>query len=164
MKNVTIRDAATNDYDAICALNLEEIQHTSRMDEARLATLGNLSCYFRVGCTDDTVSAFMIALCSGAPYDNENYSWFAQKYARFVYVDRIVVSPALRGLGLGTLLYEDLFRYARENSIPLVTCEYNIVPTNEPSRLFHKKFGFRERGTQWVANGTKRVSMQVAET
>jgi hypothetical protein len=30
--------------------------------------------------------------------------------------------------------------------------------------LFHEKFGFKEQGTQWVANGTKRVSLQVAET
>jgi uncharacterized protein len=44
-----------------------------------------------------------------------------------------------------------------------VTCEYNIVPPNEPSRIFHGKFGFREIGTQWIANGAKQVSMQAAE-
>jgi hypothetical protein len=53
-------------------------------------------------------------------------------------------------------------RHARDNAIPLVTCEYNIVPPNEPSRLFHDKFGFREQGTQWVASGSKRVSLQAA--
>jgi predicted GNAT superfamily acetyltransferase len=74
------------------------------------------------------------------------------------------VSSASRCLRLGSLLYEDLFSHARSNAIPLVTCEYNIVPPNEPSRLFHDKFGFKEQGTQWVANGTKRVSLQVAET
>lgn len=164
MKNVAIRDAAADDYEAICALNLAEVQHTSPMDTVRLATLGGLSSYFRVACVDGTVSAFILAMCSGAPYENDNYSWFARQYARFVYVDRVVVSPAFRGLRLGSLLYEDLFRYARDNSIPLVTCEYNIVPPNEPSRLFHEKFGFKEQGIQWVANGTKRVSMQVADT
>jgi hypothetical protein len=43
-----------------------------------------------------------------------------------------------------------------------VTCEYNLFPPNEPSRLFHDRFGFREQGTQWVASGTKRVSLQAA--
>jgi len=57
-----------------------------------------------------------------------------------------------------------LFRYARDHAIPLVTCEYNIVPPNEPSRLFHDRFGFKEQGTQWLANGTKRVSLQAATT
>jgi predicted GNAT superfamily acetyltransferase len=164
MQNVSIRDAVANDYKVICALNLAEVQHTSPMDAVRVATLANLSCYFKVACVDGTPSAFILAMCSGAPYENDNFSWFARKYTRFIYVDRVVVSSAFRGLRLGSLLYEDLFRYARDNAIPLVTCEYNIVPPNEPSRLFHDKFGFREQGTQWVANGTKRVSLQVAET
>jgi len=99
-----------------------------------------------------------------APYENENYSWFARKYTAFIYVDRVVVSSVFRGQRLGSLLYKDLFRYARDHAIPLAACEYNIVPANEPSRLFHDKFGFREQGTQWLANGTKRVSLQVAET
>ena len=103
-------------------------------------------------------------MCSGAPYENDNFEWFARKYARFIYVDRIVVSSAFRGRSLGSLLYKDLFLYARDNAIPLVTCEYNIVPSNEASRLFHDKFGFKEQGTQWLANGTKRVSLQAAVT
>jgi uncharacterized protein len=56
-----------------------------------------------------------------------------------------------------------MFSHARANGIPLVTCEYNLVPANQPSRLFHDKFGFKERGTQWLANGARQVSLQVAE-
>jgi uncharacterized protein len=162
MQSVVIRDAKAADYEFICALNLAEVQHTSPMDEARLATLVKLSCYFKIACIGDSISAFLLAMCSGSPYENDNFSWFAGRYARFIYVDRVVVSYACRGMRVGSLLYGDLFRYARDNSIPLVTCEYNIVPPNELSRLFHDKFGFREQGTQWVANGTKRVSLQAA--
>jgi predicted GNAT superfamily acetyltransferase len=161
---VVIRLAAPSDYETICALNLAEVQHTSPMDVSRLAALNALSCYHKVGCVDGSISAFLLAMCNGAAYENENFEWFARKYTRFIYVDRIVVSSAFRGLRLGSLLYEDLFRYARDKGIPVVTCEYNIVPPNEPSRLFHGKFGFKEQGTQWVANGTKRVSLQAAET
>ena len=164
MPIVQIRDAATPDYDTICALNLAEVQHTSAMDAARLAVLGALSCYFKVACADGRVSAFLLAMCSGVLYDNDNFSWFTQRYPRFIYIDRIVVSSNSRRLRLASLLYEDLFRHARENAIPRVTCEYNIDPPNEPSRLFHDRFGFREQGAQWVANGTKRVSLQAAAT
>jgi predicted GNAT superfamily acetyltransferase len=164
MKNVSIRDAATNDYEVICALNLADVQHTSPMDAARLATLANLSCYFKVACVEESVAGFVLAMRSGAAYENDNFGWFARRYPRFLYVDRVVVSSAFRGLRLGSLLYQDLFRYARDNAIPRVTCEYNIVPRNEASRLFHDKFGFKEQGTQWVANGTKLVSLQAAET
>jgi predicted GNAT superfamily acetyltransferase len=163
MQSVAIRDAAASDSQSICALNLAEVQHTSPMDLARLATLGNLACYFKVACVDGCVSAFLLAMCSGSPYENDNFSWFARKYTRFIYVDRVVVSCAFRRLRLASLMYEDLFRYARGKAIPLVTCEYNIVPLNEASRLFHDRFGFKEHGTQWVANGTKQVSLQTAE-
>lgn len=164
MQSVTLRNADADDFEVICALNLVEVQHTSAMDVARLAALDSLSCYHRIACVNGEVAGFLLAMHSGVSYANDNFAWFARKYLNFVYIDRVVVSPATRGLKVGSLLYEDLFRYARDNGIPLVTCEYNIVPANEPSRLFHGKFGFREQGTQWVANGTKHVSLQVAET
>jgi predicted GNAT superfamily acetyltransferase len=164
LSGMVIRDAIPSDFEIICALNLAEVQHTSAMDMAQLAELSVLSCYHRVACHDGVVAAFLLAMCNGSPYKNENFAWFTRKYPRFVYVDRVVVSAAARGRRLGSLLYEDVFHYARSNGIPLVTCEYNIVPPNEPSRLFHDKFGFEEQGTQWVASGAKRVSLQVAET
>jgi uncharacterized protein len=162
--SVVVRPATPTDFKTICALNLAEVQHTSAMDIARLAELDALSCYHKVASLDGTVSAFLLAMCDGSHYKNDNFEWFTKKYARFIYVDRVVVSSASRGLRLGSLLYEDVFRHARSNAIPLVTCEYNIIPPNEPSRLFHDKFGFKEKGTRWVANGAKQVSLQVAET
>jgi predicted GNAT superfamily acetyltransferase len=164
MLSVVIRAAVPSDFETICALNLAEVQHTSAMDIARLAELNAISCYHKVVSVGGIVSAFLLAMCNASPYKNDNFEWFSKKYARFIYVDRIVVSSASRGQRLGSLLYEDVFHHARSNAIPLVTCEYNIVPPNEPSRLFHDKFGFKEQGTHWVANGTKRVSLQAAET
>ena len=164
MQDVAIRDANPNDFDVICALNLAEVQHTSQMDVARLGDLHRLASYHKVACVDGHVVAFLLAMRNDAPYENDNFEWFSRKYQKFLYVDRIVVSSQSRGLRLGSLLYDDLFSYARSNAIPLVTCEYNIVPPNQPSRLFHDKFGFSEQGTQWVANGTKHVSLQASET
>ena len=163
MSDIAIRSAVPTDFETICALNLAEIQHTSAMDMARLGELNALSCYHKVACVGGIVSAFLLAMRNTSSYKNENFEWFSQKYARFIYVDRVVVSSVARGLGLGTRLYEDMFRYARTNSIPVVTCEYNLVPPNEASRLFHEKLGFKERGTQWVTNGAKRVTLQAAE-
>ncbi|MCX7054456.1 MAG: GNAT family N-acetyltransferase [Proteobacteria bacterium] len=161
---VAIRDAAPGDFAAICALNLAEVQHTSPMDAARLGALHRMAAYHKVGTAAGHVVAFLLAMRSCAPYANDNFEWFARKYPSFLYVDRIVVSADVRGLRLGTLLYEDLFRFARVNAVPLVTCEYNIFPPNEPSRRFHDKFGFREQGTQWVQSDTKQVSLQAAQT
>ena len=164
MQGSAIRDANAGDFPAICALNLAAVEHTSPMDLARLAVLARLSCYHRVACAEGHVCAFLLAMRRGAAYENDNFNWFTRKYSDFIYVDRIVVSAASRGLRLGSLLYEDLFHYARTNAIPLVTCEYNLSPPNEPSRLFHDKFGFKQQGTQWVANHSKYVSLQAAAT
>lgn len=163
MPHIRIRRATPADFAAICALNLAEVQHTSPMDLARLAVLDGLSCHHKVACVDGVVAAFLLAMCSGAAYENDNFGWFAAKYARFIYVDRVVVSAAHRGLKLGSRLYDDLFAHALDQGFPLVTCEYNLVPPNEPSRRFHDRFGFREQGTQWVGDGTKQVSLQAAE-
>ena len=159
-----IRDATPDDFEAICALNLADVQHTSGMDVTRLGELHALSCHHKVAVTEGAVSAFLLAMRHDSAYANDNFQWFVGRYARFFYVDRIVVSASSRSLRLGTQLYEDLFRHARAESIPLIACEYNIVPPNEPSRSFHDRFGFKEQGTQWVSNGTKRVSLQTAAT
>jgi predicted GNAT superfamily acetyltransferase len=164
MSTIETRDAAPADFARICALNLGEVVHTSPMDEARLATLASLSCWFKVGCAGGEVSAFLLAMRDGVRYENDNYQWFAARYPRFIYVDRVVVSPTCRGMGMGRLLYEELFQHARGIGIPHVACEYNIVPPNEPSRRFHDGFGFSQQGSQWLASGSKQVSLQVAPT
>jgi uncharacterized protein len=158
-----IRPASPADFEAVCALNLTEIQHTSAMDLARLTELDAISCYHKVADLGGIVAAFLLAMCNDSRYENENFEWFSKKYSRFIYIDRIVVASACRGRRLASLLYDDIFRHARSNAIPWVACEYNIVPPNEPSRLFHDKLGFKEQGTQWLASGKKRVSLQAAE-
>jgi predicted GNAT superfamily acetyltransferase len=107
--------------------------------------------------------AFLLAFCEGADYDSPNYLWFAQRYPRFLYVDRIVVATSQQGRGLGALLYRDLFAFARRHEVGTVACEFDVEPPNEASRRFHAGFGFDEVGTQWVAGGRKQVSLQVAK-
>lgn len=162
MERILIRNTEPSDFATIVALNASEVQHTSPMDEFRLTALHALSAYHRVAAVDGVVAAFLLAMQDHAAYRNDNYEWFAARYERFLYVDRIVVSSAFQGRKLGSLLYNDLFAFARNEGIPMITCEFNIVPPNEPSRIFHDKYGFQELGTQWLAEGTKQVSMRSA--
>ncbi len=163
MTRVAIRDATSSDLPAICALNRSEVEYTSELDLDRLIELERLACYHKVAYVDGNVAGFLLAMDSDAAYVNVNFQWFSKKYPRYLYIDRIVVSKESRGLSLGSALYRNLFEFANNNNYAVVTCEYNIVPPNEPSRVFHNKFGFREQGTQWLANGSKCVSLQAAE-
>lgn len=159
---VTIRDAVAADHGAILALNLESEQLVSPMDAARLAQLDAQAAYHRVVEIDGQVAAFLLVFREGADYDSPNYRWFAERYPRFLYIDRIIVSEAYQGRQLGRALYEDLFAFAKAGDIETITCEFYVVPFNEGSSRFHAKFGFREVGQQWVANDTKQVSLQIA--
>lgn len=159
-----IRDAEESDFDRILALNAAEVKQTSPMDRERLHLLHRLSCYHKVATVDGQVGAFLLAMRDGADYENENFAWFAARFESFVYVDRIVVAADLAGGGIGACLYRHLFDFARSIGIDHIACEYNIEPPNPASRKFHDRFGFKELGTQWVADGSKHVSLQVAET
>lgn len=158
-----LRNASADDFGAIVELNAREVQQTSPMDLARLHELAQMSSYHTVAVIDGRVAAFLLALREGVPYLNDNYAWFAARFPQFIYVDRIVVGAEFAGLKIGSRLYENLFGYARSQGIKAITCEYNVQPPNPASRRFHDKFGFKELGQQWVAQGTKLVSLQAAE-
>lgn len=134
------------------------------MDLERLQTLHALSCYHRVATNYGRIAGFLLAMRETAPYQNENFIWFASRYPRFIYVDRVVVSREFSGMKIGTSLYNDLFGFARIDGVKTLVCEYNIEPPNAASKAFHDRFGFEEVGTQRVANSSKLVSMQAAET
>jgi predicted GNAT superfamily acetyltransferase len=159
---MVIRDACADDYGAIVALNEREVQQTSAMDLQRLHELARMSCCLKVAGIGGRVAAFLLAMREGAPYQNDNYGWFAAQFPQFVYVDRIVVGADFAGQKVGSRLYQDLFEYARTNGVKVITCEYNIDPPNPASKRFHDKFGFKELGRQRVAGGSKLVSLQVA--
>lgn len=163
MKQIQIRNTTPQDYPRIVELNEAEVQQTSAMDVAKLSVLAAMSCYHKVAVVDGRIAAFLLAMPENVAYQSENYAWFAARFPQFIYVDRIVVGSEFSGMKIGSLLYQDLFSYARSQGIQNITCEYNIQPPNPASKNFHDKFGFKQIDTQWVANGSKQVSLQVAE-
>jgi hypothetical protein len=157
-----IREAAVEDFPAVLALNAESERFLSPMDAQRLSRLHAQAAYHRVVEVGVTVGAFLLAFREGTDYDSPNYRWFAARYDAFLYIDRVVVAQSQRRRGLGLALYEDLFAFAKRSGVATITCEFDIDPPNATSRGFHARFGFREVGTQWVAGGKKRVSLQEA--
>jgi len=153
-----IRDARAADFPAIAALNAHSVQFLSPMSEARLAQLHAWAAYHRVAEAGGEVAAFLIAFRDGVRYDSPNYRWFSERYASFVYIDRVVVAAAHRRQALGAALYRDVFAFARAQRAATLTCEFTVDPPNEASRRFHAKFGFREVGMHSYQG--KRVSIQ----
>jgi predicted GNAT superfamily acetyltransferase len=139
---------------AILALNNDHAVELSWLDGARLRHLLKEAFYARRA---GHVAAFLLAFDQGADYDSPNYLWFRERYRRFVYVDRIVVAPAMRKRGLANRLYEDLFLVAREAGHDRVVCEVNSHPPNPASDAFHEALGFAEVGRAAIHGGAKTV-------
>ena len=98
-----LRLITESDFEGILGLNDTEEQQTSPMDIARLRSLVGMACYAKVVTVGEHVAAFLIALRDGAPYVNDNFRWFASRFAHFLYVDRIVVGSAFSGRGIGSM-------------------------------------------------------------
>ncbi len=132
---VALLPVSAADEASILALNNAHAVELSLLTPERLSHLLRHAFYARrVG----DGGAFLTAFDQGADYDSPNYLWFRERYPRFVYVDRIVVDPAMRKRRLAHRLYEDLFIRATEAGHTLVVCEVNSDPPNPASDAFHK--------------------------
>jgi predicted GNAT superfamily acetyltransferase len=150
-----IDDLRLLDAAVILALNNEHAKETSALDQASLASLLDMAFYARG--IDRGATAFLIALDHNASYENPNFAWFKASGKSFVYIDRIIVSNAARGLGIGRLLYENLFAMAKQGGQYRVVCEVNIEPPNLVSEAFHVGMGFDGVGQATIHNGAKTV-------
>lgn len=160
LDEILLRSAGPGDTAAIVALNAAVVAVTSPMDDARFQALLAVSSFCTVAERGGTVIGFILAMQNGAPYDNGNFQWFADRLNRFVYIDRIVIGEAARGHGLGRRLYDDLAQAAVRQGRLLMAAEMDLVPANPRSIAFHRKYGFVELGTRTLDSG-KVVSMQV---
>ena len=150
-----IDDLRLLDATVILSLNNEHARETSALDHASLTALLDVAFYARG--VDRGATAFLIALDHNASYENPNFAWFKASGKSFVYIDRIIVSSTARGLGIGRLLYDDLFAMAKQAGQSRVVCEVNIEPPNPASEFFHIAMGFDGVGQATIHNGAKTV-------
>jgi len=140
--------------DALLALNNAHAQELSWLEGGKLdSMIRNAFLARRIGSVD----AFILAFDQDSDYAGENFLWFKSRYARFVYVDRIVVAADARGQGLARRLYEDLFAAAVLAGQQMIVCEVNAEPPNPESDAFHAGFGFEHVGLASLHSGEKMV-------
>jgi len=101
--------------------------------------------------------ALILAFDQDGKYGSVNFRWFCQRYTRFIYVDRIVVSPERRGEGVARKIYDDLFVMAREAGATFITADINSDPPNPKSDAFHAAMGFETVGKARLEDRGKTV-------
>jgi predicted GNAT superfamily acetyltransferase len=137
-------------FSAVLALNNEHARETSELDPAKLREM--VTGAFLARAMADG-AGFVITFDEISSYDSPNFLWFRSRFERFVYVDRIVVSPAARGRGLARAFYSEIFAAALASGRDRVVCEVNRVPPNSGSDAFHAALGFTEAGQGSPAPG-----------
>ena len=157
---VRIDELGPDDLDDVLVLNNAAVPATSELDPASLERLRSMASYALGVRVDghDGVIGFCLNLDPGAEYDSLNYRWFSERYASFTYLDRIVVHPDFRNLGIGAELYAELERRIA-GRVPWLFCEVNVKPMNADSLRFHHRIGFVEVGQQDTEGGKKTVSL-----
>src|SRR5579862_5615792 len=143
-----------DDLDALLRLSNAHEKEIGSFSGEAFAELVALS--FRTRMTRGR-DAFLIALSEHAPENAPNWRWFAARFSRFVYIDRVVVAADARKWGLGKLLYNDVTDAARRAGRAHLCCEVNIDPPNPGSDAFHAKMGFEEIGRAWLPDRGKVV-------
>lgn len=150
----TVRELTHADLDVVVGINNAGYPAVPVATREELERLFEMSSYRRAALdSGGDVVGFALALDPGADYDSENYVFFESRFDNHLYIDRIVLADAARGLGLGTALYEDLFAFARAEGRQTVTCEVNLDPPNPGSLRFHRRFGFEDVDTQATKGG-----------
>jgi len=141
---MNVREMARADWPAVLELNEASVRELSPLDEARLRSILELAHAALVVERDGEVAAFAIAIAPDTAYDSANYRWFAERYERFLYLDRIAVGAAHRRHGLGALLYDAMEQAARP--FGQMVCDVNVEPRNEASLGFHAARGYEDIG------------------
>ncbi len=155
-----LRHPEPRDHDAMLALNNAHASELSLLDGSALADL--LGAAWLAVMADDA-SAMLLAFDQDADYGSPNYAWFKERLRRFVYVDRVVVAPAMRGAGLARAMYAELVARASAEGHSVICCEVNLEPPNPVSARFHAAIGFREAGKAFLPDRGKTVSYLVRE-
>jgi predicted GNAT superfamily acetyltransferase len=135
-------------------LNNDNARETSLLTRDRLDAMIASA---RVATVIEPGVAFLLGFEQSDDYDGGHFLWFRRRLDTFLYIDRIVVGQGHRRLGLGRLLYEDLFRRAELLGHVNIACEVNMEPPNPTSDAFHASLGFTEIGTATIDGGAKTV-------
>ena len=146
-----VRPLVPADLDVCTVMNNDAVPAVSEADTIKMQSLVDESLLSLVAEHEGVVVGFCINFSPGADYHSPNYLWFCDRYTDFAYLDRIVVSPAARNLGIGAALHAEL--EMRIAGTPWLLCEVNLRPRNDGSLRFHARLGFVEVGQQETPYG-----------
>jgi len=158
----SLRPLSAADIPRIVELNDAAHPAVPITSEREMADLLELAGFTFAAVDGDELQGFLIGMTPGSRYASENYRYFDGRGTDYLYIDRIVIDPAVRGGGIGRTLYTAVFDLARAQGRTEVDCEVNIDPPNPESLAFHARMGFERVGEQATKGGSVEVALLAA--
>jgi uncharacterized protein len=146
------------DLERVLELNEESVKALSPLDADGVDWHRRNTAAAVVWDAGDEIEAFAFAFGPGSTYQSVNYRWHAERFADFLYLDRIAVSPRLRRQGIASALYDAIEAQAASHG--RMVCEVYCDPPNEESLAFHERRGYREIGFLTQPNGHQSVMLE----
>ena len=153
-----VSDVTAVDLGEVLELNEACVPHVNGLDIEAMRWFADVADFFRQVRKDGRLAGFLIGLGPGLDYASPNYRFFADRYEKFGYVDRVAVAREARRLGVASLLYKTYEEFLLEVA-PVMTCEVNLQPPNRSSMTYHERHGFVCVATQQTEGGRKRVAL-----
>lgn len=146
------------DVERVLQLNEESVKALSPLDADGFDWHRRNAAAAVVWDTGQALEAFAFAFAPESTYESINYRWHAERFADFLYLDRIAVSSRLRRQGIGSALYDAIEAQAAPHG--RMVCEVNCDPPNEESLIFHERRGYREVGHLTQTDGHRAVMLE----
>ena len=143
--NITIRKAVKED----CRRMLELIKELAVYEKEPTAVTVSFDHFVESGFGENPVWWAFVADIDGrvegfALYYIRYSTWKGQR----MYLEDLLVTEKLRGLGVGKLLFDQLFEEAKEKKFNGIA--WQVLDWNEPAINFYKKLGNVSFDNEWV--------------
>ena len=131
----------TSDLDDVWQINQENVPAVGEESIDALAEILAMSSISLVAECENTVVGFCMVLGPHTSYGSPNYLYFCANLTNFIYLDRVAVTAAWQGKGIGAALYREV---ESRSTAEWFALEVNTKPRNEGSLKFHAREGFVE--------------------
>lgn len=142
-----LRPIEPADHAFVLRLNADDVELLAPMDQTRLDQLLGWSSIAAIIEHDGDPAGFVLVMPADVDYDSEKFRWHAERFGPdFTYLDRVVIAPHARRLGLGRRAYDEIEQRVAATGSPRLALEVNLEPPNEPSLAFHAGRDYAEVG------------------
>ena len=143
--NITIKKAVKED----CSRMLELIEELAVYEKEPTAVTVSFDHFVESGFGENPVWWAFVAEIEGkvegfALYYIRYSTWKGQR----MYLEDLLVTEKLRGLGVGKLLFDQLFEEAKEKKLNGIA--WQVLDWNEPAINFYKKLGNVSFDNGWM--------------